>query len=202
MTDIGAHEPRGHRIHIKVVLVGMSGCGKTTLARTWYDGCYPKKVDPVEEPLTKDVTLDGIDYTISVYDTTGEEQYERLRPLSYPGTDIFLLVYSIGRLKSFAYLTMRFIPEIQHFVPNTEFVFVGAKLDLRTDEYALSTYLRNGMLAVRQDSGVKLAEQYHTKTFEISCLNGEGITELFEHVIRRRAPAPPKPPRNKKCTIL
>ena len=44
-------------------------------------------------------------YTLSLHDTAGNEGYDGLRPLSYPGTHVFLLCYSIASRVSFGNVT-------------------------------------------------------------------------------------------------
>lgn len=39
---------------------------------------------------------------LALWDTAGQEDYERLRPLSYPGSDIFLVCFSVVNRESFA----------------------------------------------------------------------------------------------------
>jgi Ras family protein A len=49
----------------------------------------------VLEPYVVVVRLDGREVELVVWDTAGQEEYERLRPLSYPGTHAVLICYSI-----------------------------------------------------------------------------------------------------------
>lgn len=58
---------------------------------------------------------------------------DRLRPLSYPRTDVFLLFYSINSRRSLINIERKWAPEIQHFMPNTPFFLVANKIDLRED---------------------------------------------------------------------
>ena len=37
----------------------------------------------------------GEPHTLGLFDTAGQEDYDRLRPLSYPQTDVFLVCFSI-----------------------------------------------------------------------------------------------------------
>ena len=39
--------------------------------------------------------IGGKEITIGLFDTAGQEDYDRLRPLSYPNTDIFLICFSV-----------------------------------------------------------------------------------------------------------
>jgi GTPase SAR1 family protein len=48
---------------------------------------------------------------------TGQEDYDRLRPLSYPSTDIFLLTFSLDTQTSFENIKNKWFPEISHHSP-------------------------------------------------------------------------------------
>jgi len=45
--------------------------------------------------------IGGEPYTLGLFDTAGQEDYDRLRPLSYPQTDIFLVCFSVVSPSSF-----------------------------------------------------------------------------------------------------
>lgn len=45
--------------------------------------------------------LDGKSINLGLWDTAGQEEYNKLRPLSYPNTDIFIIVFSVISPESF-----------------------------------------------------------------------------------------------------
>jgi small GTP-binding protein len=45
--------------------------------------------------------VDGRPISLGLWDTAGQEDYDRLRPLSYPQTDVFLICFSIVSPPSF-----------------------------------------------------------------------------------------------------
>lgn len=45
--------------------------------------------------------IGGEPYTLGLFDTAGQEDYDRLRPLSYPQTDVFLVCFSVVAPSSF-----------------------------------------------------------------------------------------------------
>ena len=47
------------------------------------------------------VMIGGEPYTLGLFDTAGQEDYDRLRPLSYPQTDVFLVCFSVISPASF-----------------------------------------------------------------------------------------------------
>ena len=47
------------------------------------------------------VMIGGEPYTLGLFDTAGQEDYDRLRPLSYPQTDVFLVCFSVVNPASF-----------------------------------------------------------------------------------------------------
>lgn len=43
------------------------------------------------------MVVDGVQVSLGLWDTAGQEDYDRLRPLSYPQTDVFLICFSVAR---------------------------------------------------------------------------------------------------------
>ena len=66
-------------------------------------------------------------------DTAGQEDYDRLRPLSYPMTDVFLICFSVANRSSFESVTCKWRPELEHHCPGAKMILVGLKADLRED---------------------------------------------------------------------
>jgi small GTP-binding protein len=67
-------------------------------------------------------------------DTAGQEEYKRLRTLSFPNTDIFLICFSLVDPRSFNHALNKWLPEVQEQCPNALKIFVGTKTDLFKDE--------------------------------------------------------------------
>jgi Ras-related C3 botulinum toxin substrate 1 len=68
---------------------------------------------------------------LHLWDTAGQEDYDRLRPLSYPDSDIVLLCFSTTSKNSYDSVLEKWHPEIKHYLPNTPVILVGTKVDLR-----------------------------------------------------------------------
>jgi small GTP-binding protein len=71
----------------------------------------------------------------------GQEDYDRLRPLSYPETDVLLVCYSIDSHDSLTNVVEKWTPEVHHYCPGVPVVLVGCKADIRTDDHYIQTHM-------------------------------------------------------------
>jgi small GTP-binding protein len=62
----------------------------------------------------------------------GQEDYDRLRPLSYPDTDVILMCFSIDSPDSLENIPEKWNPEVKHFCPNVPVVLIGKQLKLKS----------------------------------------------------------------------
>ncbi len=81
--------------------------------------------------LIKNVTLS---HTHKHTHAAGQEDYDRLRPLSYPQTDAFLVGFAVNNPDSFANVREKWVPELRHHCRGTPFLLGGLKGDLRAEE--------------------------------------------------------------------
>ena len=64
---------------------------------------------------------------LALWDTAGQEDYDRLRPLSYPDTDVILMCFSIDSPDSLENIPEKWTPEVKHFCPLVPIILVGNK---------------------------------------------------------------------------
>lgn len=103
----------------------------------------------------------------------GQEEYARLRALSYPETDVFLLCFSVVSPASFDNIKTKWYPEISHHCPGAKCILVGTKIDLREDKATMESL--KGEKAPTYDMGKKMAEEIGAEAyFECSALTQEG----------------------------
>ncbi|XP_035989006.1 transforming protein RhoA isoform X2 [Fundulus heteroclitus] len=123
-------------IRKKLVIVGDGACGKTCLLIVFSKDQFPEVYVPtVFENYVADIEVDGKQVELALWDTAGQEDYDRLRPLSYPDTDVILMCFSIDSPDSLENIPEKWTPEVKHFCPNVPIILVGNKKDLRHDEH-------------------------------------------------------------------
>ena len=77
-------------------------------------------------------------YDVSLWDTAGQDDYDRLRPLSYPQTDVFYMCFAVNSEHSFQLLRTKFYPEVKQVVPNPRMFLLDLKSDLRAEEQCVA----------------------------------------------------------------
>ena len=189
---------------IKCVVVGDGAVGKTCLLISYTSNSFPGEYVPtVFDNYTVIVNVDEKPVMLNLWDTAGQEDYDRLRPLSYPETEVFLLCFSIVSPTSFRNARKKWFPEISHHCPNTPVILVGTKVDLRDDQAAISRLRENGLSPISHEEGKKLAEEMGaSKYVECSALTHKNLSVVFNEAIGVIL-NPPKPTQDKKsCKLL
>ncbi|XP_032735488.1 rho-related GTP-binding protein RhoD isoform X2 [Lontra canadensis] len=139
----GAEAPPGAR-SVKVVLVGDGGCGKTSLLMVFAEGSFPESYTPtVFERLTVNLQMKGKSLDLQIWDTAGQVDYDRLRPLFYPDASVLLLCFDVTSPHSFDNIFNRWYPEVSHFCKEVPVIVVGCKTDLRKDKSLVKKLRKN-----------------------------------------------------------
>ena len=100
--------------------------------------------------------IGGEPYTLGLFDTAGQEDYDRLWPLSYPQRNVFPVCFSMVSLSSFENVKERWVPEITHHCPKTPFLLVGTQIDLRDDLCTIEKLAKNKQKPVTPDTADRL----------------------------------------------
>ncbi|KAK8707042.1 hypothetical protein V6N13_058109 [Hibiscus sabdariffa] len=136
---------------IKCVTVGDGGVGKTCLLICYTSNKFPTDYVPtVFDNFSANVAVDGSIVNLGLWDTAGQEDYSRLRPLSYRGADIFVLAFSLISRASYENVLKKWMPELRRFAPNVPIVLVGTKLDLRKDRSYTADQMGSGIITSAQ----------------------------------------------------
>jgi len=185
---------------MKCVSVGDGAVGKTCMLISYTTNSFRADdyIPTVFDNYQANVLVDGKIVSLGLWDTAGQQDYDRLRPLSYPGTDVFLACFSTISPTSFANITQKWIPEIVHNCPNAPIILVGTKTDLRETEQFKHQ-------SISTEQGTKLAKEIDAEYRECSALTQDGLKEVFDAAIRSVLNPKKKKGKkngNKQCTIL
>eukprot|EP00483_Globobulimina_turgida_P013500 UN13525 len=180
----------------KVVVVGDGAVGKTCLLTVYTDGTFPEEYIPTvfdnyseekeiqftePKPHKKKIRLD-------LWDTAGQEEFDRIRPLSYRDANYFLICFAVNSQDSFDHITDKWIPEIKHHAPNKGFLLIGLKCDL---ECVIPSDKINEVERVIGADGY----------VEVSALTQTNVNQVFELAMRQYF-KPKQQKKAKMCNIL
>ncbi|KAI6191118.1 CRE-MIG-2 protein [Aphelenchoides bicaudatus] len=147
------------------------------------------------------LVVDGHSVNLGLWDTAGQEDYDRLRPLSYPQTDVFILCFAIASQVSLRNVQSKWLPEIRQYCPDTPIILVGTKADLRDDVAAQRSMSADNKSFVTRKQAVQVAKKIKAhKLLECSALTQQGLANVFEESIR--AVLVPKPKKKSGCSIV
>jgi cell division control protein 42 len=123
-------------------------------------------------------------YTLGLFDTAGQEDYDRLRPLSYPQTDVFLVCFSVTSPASFENVREKWFPEVHHHCPGVPCLIVGTQVDLRDDLSVREKLAKQKMQPVSKEAGERMAKELGAvKYVECSALTQYKLKDVFDEVI-------------------
>ena len=122
---------------------------------------------------------------LALWDTAGQEDYDRLRPLSYPDTDVILMCFSIDSPDSLENIPEKWTPEVRHFCPNVPIILVGNKKDLRNDDNTKRELQKMNQAPLKADEGKRMADTIGAVAYlECSAKTKEGVREVFEQATK------------------
>jgi len=190
--------------------VGDGAVGKTSLLWRWAKREFKPEHEPtVFENYSTQVELEDQagekrSQKLTLWDTAGQEQFDKLRKLSYPGTSVFLVCFSVDNPASYESVRSLWYPEIKQHTETASIVLVGTKLDLRAPGQGVS-----------ESDGQNLAREIGAARYK-ECSAKEDVDSVkavFDEAIRcfllqgqtgaPQRPAPPPKSKGKgKCTIL
>ncbi|KAI0956937.1 GTP-binding protein Rho1 [Taiwanofungus camphoratus] len=161
------------------------GCGKTCLLIVYAENRFPEAYVPtVFENYVTQVQFEGKLVELALWDTAGQEEYDRLRPLSYPESDVILIVFSIDFPVSLLNVQDKWYPEVAHFCEGTPIILVGTKTDLRRDEQTRRMLSAQGQAPVSAEQGLAVAREIGARYVECSAKLGAGVQEVFTLALR------------------
>lgn len=199
---------------VKCVVIGDGAVGKTSLLISYTTNTFPSDYVPtVFDNYTTTVSLRDPNYSdpsstealaanpnansthsnehlrvfkLNLWDTAGQEEYDRLRPLSYPQTDIFLICFALTERSSFRNVADKWLPELRanSNIESNELyakygtlpvLLVGTKADLLSGD--------DSDRITEEEIGALVQKLGVVGYAECSAMTQVGVREVFERAI-------------------
>lgn len=196
---------------LNIVTVGDGDTGKTCLlmsfkGRRFLDDYVPTMF----ETYTCDIQIEGEAIELGLWDTAGQEGYDRLRPMAYPHCDCFIICYAVDNPDSLHNVKAKWLPELERYCPNVPKILVATKKDLRRRTLAIMDILNGNTTSsiVSYEEGLCTAAMIGAERFlETSALYNDGVREVFEQTARvsleaRAKRKEKKAKRSERCSIM
>ncbi|KAI5139027.1 hypothetical protein NEAUS03_1869 [Nematocida ausubeli] len=162
----------------KIIVVGDGGCGKTCLLIKYTEDRFEKDhnvtvFENKEVPYLDRAT--GTTYMLNIWDTAGQDDFDRIRKLCYIDTQLVLICFALNKPESFKNIEGRWKEEVDHFCKDVPRILVGMKADLRktTSEDLISESMAR-----------QLASSVSAKCYvECSSVTGENVDTVFDEAM-------------------
>lgn len=172
---------------------------------SWYptQHKFPSECEPtVSDNYAATAMTGGQSYTRGLCDTAGQEDSDRLRPLSYPHTDVFLACVSVLSPSSFEKVKGKWVSEITQHCPKTFLsCFLGPKLVQRWPS-TIEKLAKSKRKPIPLETAEKLAGALEAaKYVACSALTQQGLENALDEAILA-ALEPPPPKKGRRCVLL
>ncbi|CAH1277571.1 RHOA, partial [Branchiostoma lanceolatum] len=123
-------------------------------------------IPTVFENYVADIEVDGKQVELALWDTAGQEDYDRLGSLSYGTneTDVLLVCFAIDNRDSFLNVADKWVPKIKNYCPKAPFLLVGNKKDLRTDKARRKELAETKEEVISTEEGLEMAKKVGANT--------------------------------------
>lgn len=164
------------QLEAKVVLLGDSGVGKTSIAVRYVQGLFAE-----DQPstigasfFTKRLVADDYKVKMQIWDTAGQERFRSMAPMYYRGSQGAVVMYDVTSEESFTGVEA-WINELRESVHGSLVIaVVGNKCDIEPDKRVVQT-----------ERGKEFALSHQCLFFETSAKNDTGIVDLFQSVCQQ-----------------
>ncbi|KAH7825410.1 Rac2a, Rho family GTPase [Monocercomonoides exilis] len=184
---------------VKCVVIGDGAVGKTCMLMSYTQNKFPDDyIATVFDNYESLQVVDGKTVHLQLWDTAGQEEYDRLRSLSFPDTEVFLICFSISDPASFQNIEVKWIPEIKEFIKGVPVILVGTKADFREAP-------PEGVKLVQKEDAEQMVKRLGLTAYvECSARTQQNLSAVFEtaarSVLQKNQPQEAK--KSGCCTVL
>eukprot|EP01156_Anaeramoeba_ignava_P003388 Anaeramoba_ignava/a222167_10.p1 GENE.a222167_10~~a222167_10.p1 ORF type:complete len:217 (-),score=62.00 a222167_10:515-1165(-) len=171
---------------VKCVLVGDSKVGQNEILISYLEKKYPEGyIQTVFENFSVKLNVDNEEIELSLFQTSGLEEYDSLRPLSYPNSSVVLMFFSIDNHSSYTNIVTKWAGEMRHYIEGVPVILVGNRVELRDDLEMIKDLKQRGTHLISHEEGLELAKKIKAvKYLECSPQTQKGIKTIFDQAVR------------------
>jgi len=172
---------------IKVALVGDGTVGKTCLLMSYV--CQAFMEDYIPTMFDNFSTIEEIDgelVNVILWDTAGQEDYETIRTTTcFPNTHVFILCFSVVHPDSFHNIKQKWLEELRKSCPNTPYILIGTKTDLRDDPETVKKLAEKNREPISTKVGKKRAKEIKALAYLECCAKDTpSVNEVFRTALK------------------
>lgn len=170
MDEITAQD---HALPVKVVLLGSSTVGKTSLVNTAMQNEFVEDQQPTIGAcfVIKKINVGDRIVRLHLWDTAGQERFRSLAPMYYRDAQVALILYAIDDEVTFEAVRGWYEGVLADCQNLPKIYLIGNKKDLENRR------------VVPESDGRALAEKFGAKFFEVSAKEDvEGVLKLFDDI--------------------
>jgi len=172
---------------IKVALVGDGTVGKTCMLMSYICQAFMEDYVPTMfDNFSAIEEVDGELVNIILWDTAGQEDYETIRTTTcFPNTQVFVVCFSVVHPDSFHNVKQKWLEELKKACPETPFLLVGTKADLRDDPEIVRKLSEKGRAPISMKDGKKRAKEIKAELYlECTSKDIKSVNRVFQEAIR------------------
>ncbi|OHS93714.1 small GTP-binding protein [Tritrichomonas foetus] len=166
-------------LDLKIVVLGVAGVGKTSIINRYCNMTFMTETLSTIGAgfFTHTLTVEGIEVTMMLWDTAGEERFQSVAPSLLRGSNAVILVYDVTNLQSFRgidiYMDMFLDTCSYENASSLPVLLLGNKSDCENHEVPEQTIEE------------WKARNRVTMSYEVSAKSGENINQAFEELLKR-----------------
>ena len=171
--------------HLKVVVCGDESANKTEYLIVSTTNAFPGEYIPTTfDNYSFNWMSDGLPpVNIQLWDTASQDDYKKLRPLSYPQTDVFLFMFSLVDPLGLERIESVWVPEVEEFCPGKPCILVGTQSEKR-DSFPNFEQKEPSMEPIPPSEGERIARRIHAyKYVEVSSAKYKNIDVLNDAIV-------------------
>ncbi|KAJ6253311.1 small gtp binding protein rab8 [Anaeramoeba flamelloides] len=156
----------------KIIIVGESSVGKTSLLMQYYHHCFQEKrmstlgLDLIFKTLKVGDHIIGV----QLWDSAGQERFRATSRLTFSGSDAVIYVYDITQHSSFMEI-QNWMKETDQYCIDNLYLMIGNKIDLEEERQ------------VNTEEAKEFAKEHKMNFFEVSAKTAINVKKSFEDII-------------------